>query len=91
MSNIRERIEAGVTICRWLSVGFDNNWSSNLQEPYVMLPIDYDVAMDLPEEVMEWATRHQASATSQPSFSLPAGILSKFYLGESIPPHPVLD
>lgn len=91
MSNIRERIEAGVTICRWLSAGFDNNWSSNLQEPYVMLLVDDDVALELPDDAMAWASRFQASATSQPSFSLPAGILAKFYLGESIPLRPESD
>lgn len=86
MSDIMNRIDVGVVICEWLSRGFDRNWSSNLQEPYVMLKINEET--DLPDDVMAWATRDQRSATSAPIFSLPAGILAKFYLGESIPAAP---
>jgi hypothetical protein len=79
------RNESASAICEWLSTGFDNNWSSSQQHPYVMLNISLDHADSLPDEVMVWATREQRSPTSPPHYALPAGILAKHYLGYDIP------
>jgi len=85
MSLAYARNESAVAICEWLSNGFDRNWQSNLQEPYTMLSVSIQHADSLPDDVMAWATRHQASPTSAPRFSLPAGILAKNFLGHDIP------
>jgi hypothetical protein len=86
MADLMLKMHATDAILEWLSQGFDKNWQSNLQEPYVMLSVFYPVAMDMPDDVMAWAERHQAGPASEPRFTLPAGILAKYALGEPIPP-----
>lgn len=85
MNEMIVRNESASAICEWLGRGFDRNWSSSFQEPYIMLGISLDHADNLPEDVMAWATREQVSPTAAPRFALPAGILAKHYLGEPIP------
>lgn len=85
MSEMALRNKSAEAVCEWLSGGFDRNWSSNQQHPYVMLTVDLDTAVELPDDVMAWSERSQSSPTARPVYVLPAGILAKHYLGHPIP------
>jgi len=71
---------SGTVVLEWLSEGFDRNWDSNLQHPYIMLSVPKTHAAHLPSEVMAWAVKFESGEAR-----LPAGILAKHYLGHVIP------
>jgi hypothetical protein len=69
-----------------LAERISTDWDHNRQSAYEMASVDVDIAVDLPEEVLEYATRFQSSPTTGASYSLPIGILAKYALGQDIPP-----
>lgn len=61
------------------------DWDRQRESGYVMVSVEADIVMDMPDEVTEHASRFQSGPTSGARFMLPLGVLAKYALGLPIP------
>lgn len=79
---IETRIHSLVVLAEHLAADFGN---LNHTGPHVMLRVDVDTYLALPEDVQAWCARHEPGGIKPPVFTAPAGILAKWALGHEIP------